>query len=96
MARAGNLDGEAHLPRHPEHTMALIELVDLNVMWNEYGLEGDVVVRILFSYYHVDTICFSGIHRRLSPCRHSRITGTRHPTSTYQRDIQGSLGNLGK
>ncbi|KAH9988333.1 hypothetical protein BJV77DRAFT_1061430 [Russula vinacea] len=70
MARAGNLDGEARLPRHPEHTMALIELVDLNVMWNEYGLEGDVVA-------FTEDFPRADIHELLAPdILHQLIKGT--------------------
>jgi hypothetical protein len=44
-----DLDGEGYVPRSRDHTEALVEEFELGVLWNEYGLIGDIVVGLLFS-----------------------------------------------
>jgi hypothetical protein len=46
LAPSNDLDGESHVPRSREHTNALVEMLELGVLWDEYGLVGDMVVRI--------------------------------------------------
>lgn len=45
-ANPDNLEGESIL-RCREHTEELVSLFELNVLWDEYGLVGDVVVSIV-------------------------------------------------
>ena len=47
-ARSNNLDSDPHaLLRSREHTNTLVEVLELGTLWDEYGLVGDVVVRIV-------------------------------------------------
>ena len=39
-----DLDGEGYVPRHHMHTEILVEELELGVLWDEYGLVGDLVV----------------------------------------------------
>jgi hypothetical protein len=50
MAQAKNLDGDAPLPRCREHSNVLVETLELGVLWDEYSLVGDIVVRTLLIY----------------------------------------------
>ena len=42
-ATPDNLEGES-IPRCREHTEELVRLFELDVLWDEYGLVGDIVV----------------------------------------------------
>ena len=44
-ARAHDLDGEAGL-QSQEHMEALVNLFDLKMLWEDYGIVGDVIVRV--------------------------------------------------
>jgi len=44
MAPAKHLDTIDTFPRCREHSNALVEMLELGVLWDEYGLVGDVVV----------------------------------------------------
>ena len=50
MARADNLDNDLPRTRTREHTNTLVEELELGVLWDEYGLVGDIVVRILLIF----------------------------------------------
>ena len=50
MARADNLDNDLPRTRTQEHTNTLVEELELGVLWDEYGLVGDIVVRILLIF----------------------------------------------
>ena len=45
MARNKDLDSEA-LYRCQEHTNLLVEEIDLGILWDEYGIVGDLVVTL--------------------------------------------------
>ena len=47
MALPKNLDGDS-LPRCREHSNILVETLELGILWDEYGLVGDVVVHVYF------------------------------------------------
>jgi hypothetical protein len=47
VAQAKHLDDIGALPRSREHSNALVEMLELGVLWDEYGLVGDVVVSAL-------------------------------------------------
>jgi hypothetical protein len=53
-APANDLDTRQHVPRRSQaHSEILVENFELGVLWDEYGLVGDIVVRILhFSCMH--------------------------------------------
>lgn len=44
LARASDLDGDDPLPRCRAHTNVLVEELELGMLWDEYGLVGDIVV----------------------------------------------------
>jgi len=44
MARSKSLDSDAPLPHCQEHSNVLVELLELGILWDEYGLIGDIVV----------------------------------------------------
>jgi hypothetical protein len=46
-ARFGNLDGEGGR-RSRSHTDLLVSELELGVLWDEYGLVGDIVVRTIY------------------------------------------------
>jgi hypothetical protein len=48
-ARYNNLDGGGGR-RSREHTELLVSELELGVLWDEYGLVGDVVVRLICFY----------------------------------------------
>jgi hypothetical protein len=50
-APAADLDSKRHVRRSQAHTELLVEGFELSVLWDEYGLVGDVVVSILPSYF---------------------------------------------
>ena len=47
MAPAKHLDITDALPCCQEHSNALVEMLELGALWDEYGLVGDVVVCVL-------------------------------------------------
>jgi hypothetical protein len=44
-ARPDNLDGPSMLRRR-EHTDTLVEMFELGVLWDDYGIVGDIVVSL--------------------------------------------------
>ena len=46
MASAKNLDGSDATRRCQEHMDLLVEELELGILWDEYGLVGDIVVSI--------------------------------------------------
>jgi hypothetical protein len=46
-APANNLDSGQHVRRSQAHTELLVEEFELGMLWDEYGLVGDIVVCIL-------------------------------------------------
>jgi hypothetical protein len=48
-APADNLDGDLYGRRSRDHTEILVEAFELGVLWDEYGLVGDVIVRLLIN-----------------------------------------------
>jgi hypothetical protein len=51
MAHANHLDNDVPRSRTREHSNTIVEELELGVLWDEYGLVGDIVVRmhIVFS-----------------------------------------------
>jgi hypothetical protein len=47
MARLKSLDDDVPLPRCQEHSNVLVEMLELGILWDKYGLVCDVVVRTL-------------------------------------------------
>jgi hypothetical protein len=47
-APAKDLDSGQHVRRSQAHTELLVEEFELGMLWDEYGLVGDIVVRHLF------------------------------------------------
>ena len=52
-AKAEALDDENHGRRSREHTEILVEEFELGVLWDEYGLVGDIIVFLLFLCLYV-------------------------------------------
>lgn len=52
-ATPDNLEGDSIL-RCREHTELLVETFELGVLWDEYGIVGDVVVSSLFLPFQLD------------------------------------------
>lgn len=50
-APSQDLDGERHLRRSRAHTDELGEAFELGVLWDEYGIVGDVIVNFLIIIY---------------------------------------------
>jgi hypothetical protein len=50
-APAADLDSKRHVRRSQAHTELVVEAFELGVLWDEYGLVGDVVVSVLPSYF---------------------------------------------
>ena len=48
LARAKDLDGDLSMPCTQEHSNVLVEMLKLGVLWDEYGLVGNIVVCMLF------------------------------------------------
>jgi hypothetical protein len=57
LAHSKNLDDARQFckPRSQGHTEALMEGLELRELWEEYGLVGDVVVRLVSIYISADT-----------------------------------------
>src|SRR5271169_766694 len=61
-APANNLDSGHHVRRSQAHTELLVEEFELGMLWDEYGLVGDIVVCILYLFLlnpHFDHYLFS-------------------------------------
>jgi hypothetical protein len=56
-APADGLDDGTYGRRSREHTNLLVEEFELGVLWDEYGLVGDIVVRAFIFY--IFTICLA-------------------------------------
>ncbi len=53
-AHANDLDsGQPSVRRSQAHSELLVEEFELGILWDEYGLVGDIVVRILIFSLHV-------------------------------------------
>jgi hypothetical protein len=48
-ASANDLDSGHHMCHSQAHTELLIEEFELSMLWDEYGLVGDIVVHLLLS-----------------------------------------------
>jgi hypothetical protein len=53
-APANDLDSGQHVRRSQPHTELLVEEFELGTLWDEYGLVGDVVVRIRILLFRPD------------------------------------------
>jgi hypothetical protein len=58
-ASSRDLDGHRHLRRSRAHTEMLGEEFELGVLWDEYGIVGDVIVNISFGYISITTYFFT-------------------------------------
>jgi hypothetical protein len=52
-ARADALDDEICGRRSQEHTEILVKEFELGILWDEYGLVGDIIVFLLFLSLYV-------------------------------------------
>jgi len=50
LAQPHNMDGLPIIPRTQEHTNQVTARLELVVAWEEYGMIGDIVVRIMVIY----------------------------------------------
>jgi hypothetical protein len=71
-AQANNLDSGRHVRRSQAHTELLVKEFELGMLWDEYGLVGDVAVRILY----ISLVCasliviFLAIHKQFPSSRY--------------------------
>jgi hypothetical protein len=52
-ARSTHLESDALRSRTREHTNLLVEELDLGILWDEYGLVGNIIVRIFIILFSV-------------------------------------------
>ena len=70
-APANDLDSGQHVRRSQAHAELLVEEFELGMLWDEYGLVGDVVVCFSPLYFMLSDCClFSAIHQWFSPSRY--------------------------
>ena len=72
-ARPDNLDGPGSHRRSHEKTDYLIKNFDPGVLWDEYGIRHDIVVRLCGILVYVNDIyfiCSSAIYTWISSCWH--------------------------
>jgi len=63
LAPSTDLDGGPHVQCSREHTNALVEMLELGVLWDKYGLVGDVVIlHIQVTFTFLILIIFSAIY----------------------------------
>jgi hypothetical protein len=55
--RPDDLDGES-TRRTRAHSDTIVEELELGVLWDEYGLVGDIVVRFSFHFHFVPATCW--------------------------------------
>ena len=53
LARAKDLDGDLSMPHTQEHSNMLVDMLELGVLWDEYGLVGNIVVCMRFVFVHI-------------------------------------------
>jgi hypothetical protein len=71
MAPSKNLDKVNALPRRREHSNVLVETLELGVLWDEYGLVGDVVVsRLIILWFLIKHFFNSALHGGFPACRY--------------------------
>jgi hypothetical protein len=88
-AQPDNLDDfMAHLWTH-EKTDFLCQLFNPSIVWDEYGLQSDVVVSWTISLSDIEiTVNISlAIYSWIPMCRYSWANHTRSPSSTHQRGL---------
>jgi hypothetical protein len=63
-APANDLDSSQHVHRSQTHTKLLIKEFELGMLWDEYGLVGDIVVCLLLSTVarSLTSLIFLAIH----------------------------------
>jgi hypothetical protein len=92
-AKSKNLDAPGAHSRSHEKTDFLINQFDPGILWDEYGIRGDVVVCSFsllsgtFSY----ALCIA-FYSQLPSSRYPQAPRTRYPPSTHQGCFQGPLG----
>jgi hypothetical protein len=60
---AGDLDSKKRGRRSQPHTEILVEECELGLLWDEYGLVGDIVVSSLFYHLsHISLPCIRHTH----------------------------------
>lgn len=85
MARNKDLDADA-LYRCQDHTNLLVEDIELGLLWDEYGIVGDLIVgSSIIVNRHFNHHPHLAFHKRFPTGRYLHPTRTRHPTSTNQR-----------
>jgi hypothetical protein len=82
MARNKDLDADA-LYRCQDHTNLLVEDIDLGLLWDEYGIVGDLIVSssITVNHYFIHR-SHQAVHKRFPAGRHLHLTHTRHLAPT--------------
>jgi len=93
-ALRGNLDEDA-LDRSQAFTEALFEEGTLDLMWDEYGIVGDLVVSLHYSYHLTLLERLLAIYEQFPSRRHLPLNCAGHSTSAHKRLFQGPLSQLG-
>jgi hypothetical protein len=85
-ARPEDLDGEGGRRSH-EHTDALLDLLDLKMLWDDYGIVGDIIVsRIVNLETHMLTR--TGSHSPLRPTFLVRTFMSFYPWISFIRSLR--------
>jgi hypothetical protein len=71
-APANDLDSGQHVRRSQAHAELLVEEFELGMLWDEYGLVGDIVVCLLrlSTVAGSPTVTFLAIHYQFPPSRY--------------------------
>ena len=95
-ALPNNLDGQG-VCRCQEHTQRLQQIIDSKLLWDEYGINDDITVRLsrcisplFFNQAHQDI----AIHNSLSSSGHPWNAVCWSPASANQGNVQGPPGPM--
>jgi hypothetical protein len=70
-APANDLDSGQHVRRSQAHAELLVEEFELGMLWDEYGLVGDIVIRLQLSNFAGSlNLSFLAIHYIFPPSRY--------------------------
>ena len=96
-APSRDLDGHQHLRQSCTHTEMLGEEFELGVLWDEYGIVGDVIVNFPYNYISITTYFFTflAIYKCFSTSRYSWASLTWYTSLIDKGNIQGQHSYLG-
>jgi hypothetical protein len=96
-APVNNLDSGWHVRCSQAHAELLVEEFELGMLWDEYGLVGDIVVRLWLSIVAGSlNFSFLAIHYLFPQSQYQRTFVTQPPTPANQRCLQGPSCHMGE